>query len=246
MPKDEFVAAYGPPRDPVVPSDAVVEAAKGRLPEELIQLWQEHGLGWYADRNYWLCAPNQFDDYLAIVLKDVEGVEPASLAAYGYSCLGSIDLWQEPGREYSYDLATGLLMDATSLQETASVPYDVEDLMAMAGVPPERARETFLASRTAPRDIWMALDTAVDPEGYKMIFSDSGRSLIAQLRQAHGRLERGEIYLRYDLVVNEAASYRRVTLERALTTFPREVRFTRYIEVGGEQEPSDQIVPVRR
>jgi GAD-like domain len=245
MSAQEFLATYGTPQNSVRVNDTQLSGYRGRVPNDLIELWRESGFGSYADGNYWLCEPTLFDAQLSTYFGALGEVVPAELAAFGYSCLGAVDLWQMSARHLTFDLATGLLMDLTSLRETASVPHDVEGLMGMAGIPPEMARETFLKSRSSSEDIWISLGSAVDNEGYRLIYSDSGKQLIRELRRAHGRLQPNEVYFRRDMSINEPDSYEKLSISAAFNSRPPNITFTRYVEIDGNQRPLEVIAPVR-
>ncbi len=245
MSVQDFLDTHGRPRDSIRIDDTQLNGYRGRVPDDLIELWREVGFGAYADGNYWLCEPGLFDTQLPVYFGALDDLVPADLAAFGYSCLGAVDLWQKSGRHLTFDLATGLLMDLTSLRQTANVPYDVENLMGMAGIPPEAARETFLASRAAPEDIWISLGSAADKEGYRLIYSDSGKQLIRELRRTFGSLQPGEIYFRRDMFKNEPDSYEKLLIDAAFNFRPPNVRFTRYVEIEGNQQPLEVVAPVR-
>jgi GAD-like domain len=245
MSAQQFVDTHGIPQDAIRLDDTQLDRYRGRVPDDLIDLWRIVGFGAYADGNYWLCEPGLFDPYLPAYFGTLDEFVSADVAAFGYSCLGMVDLWQRSGRHLTFDLATGLLMDLTSLRQTANVPYDVEGLMGMAGIAPEFARETFLASRAKPQDVWISLGSAVDKEGYRLIYSDSGKQLIRELRRDHGRLQPGEIYFRREMFKNEPDSYEKLSINAAFNLRPSNVRFTHYVELDGHQQSLEVISPIR-
>ncbi|MER0240382.1 GAD-like domain-containing protein [Fulvimarina sp. MAC8] len=245
MSAQDFLDSHGLPRDAYKVEESRLTEYRGRVPDDLIDLWREVGFGAYIDRKYWFCEPSMFDPYFSEILSYFEDLHHSNFAAFGYSCLGVVDLWHKSHRHYTFDLSTGLLLDLTSLRETAEPPYNVEELMALVGVPEEQARETFLASRSRPQDIWVSLESAVDAEGYRMIFTDSGKQLIRELRSAYGNLQSGEVYIRRNDFANEPESYERIALKNAFTVRPSNVRYIRYSKVDGRQQPIEEIFSVR-
>ncbi|MBY5461065.1 hypothetical protein EHI47_18570 [Rhizobium leguminosarum] len=56
----EFLEARGKPHEARRISEAEAEGAVGRVPEDLREFWMQYGVGYYANRNYWLCTPGSF------------------------------------------------------------------------------------------------------------------------------------------------------------------------------------------
>jgi hypothetical protein len=243
---EDFLKMRGEPRQAkrVFPTEAT--KAAGRLPDDLTRFWVQHGLGYYADRNYYLCAPVMFDDFLAGILAKAPNLRSEDFAAFGYSSLGAIDLWHREGRHFTLSLDVALLMDLTSRKETDPPPHELQELYSLAGVEmPENAVELFLESRKAPEDIWNILMSATLPDSYKFIEDENGRQLLPQLRKAHGPLSEGEIYLREDLkLANLATSYRRVKLAEPLSRLPRSLHYSFAVEIDGRQDIVTETVPV--
>ncbi|MCZ3374462.1 hypothetical protein JJQ51_00850 [Rhizobium sp. AG207R] len=97
----EFLATRGEPRQAKRILEAEANKAHDRLPADLIAFWAKHGVGHYADRNYWLCMPFMFDDFLAVILAEAPNLQSKDFAAFGYSSLGTIDLWNRNGRHFT-------------------------------------------------------------------------------------------------------------------------------------------------
>ncbi len=237
----EFLDARGAPRLARQVSEADATSSAGRLPGDLINFWRETGVGYYANRNYWLCTPMLFDGLLGDVFAGVPGLKPEDLAAFGYSSLGTIDLWHREGRHFTFSLDVGLLMDLTSRTRTEPPPHDLANLYASAGVEmPENAVEQFLQTRSRPEDIWMILLTATSADTHRTAFDDMGKALI-QLRRALGDLAEGEIYFRHgDAVANTAGSYKKLTIAGATARMPQEIRYSFATEVEGSQQIIEQ------
>ncbi|MGY5803976.1 GAD-like domain-containing protein [Rhizobium hainanense] len=246
MSADEFLAARGKPRETMQVSEAEAAKAHGRVPADLIAFWVEHGVGYYSDRNYHLCMPFIFDDYLSDILDNAPNLRSEDFAAIGYSSLGAIDLWHRKGRHFTLSLDVTLLMDLTSRRETDPPPHDLHELYSLAGIEmPENAVELFLVVRKAPEDIWNILMSATSSDTYKFIEDENGRQLLPQLRKIHGSLSETEIYLReHPELANLATSYRRVNLAEPLGRRPSSVHYSFAVEIDGRQDIVDEVIPV--
>ncbi len=157
--------------------------------------------------------PFMFDDFLAVILAEAPNLQSKDFAAFGYSSLGTIDLWNRNGRHFTLSLDVGLLMDLTSRKETDPLPHDLHELYSLAGVEmPENANELFLERRKAPEAIWNILMGATSSDAHRFIQDENGHQLLPQLRKAHGQLSEAEIYLRENpKLPNIATSYRKTS-----------------------------------
>ena len=122
------------------------------------------------------------------------------LAAFGYSSLGTVNLWHRAGRHFTFSLDVALLMDLTSRSRTDPPPHDLEEIYRAAGVDmPQNAVELFLEARSTPESIWNILLAATSSDSYKAIYDDSGKALMPQLRRNLGELSQSEIYFEIGL-----------------------------------------------
>ncbi|WP_097581081.1 hypothetical protein [Rhizobium sp. H4] len=111
-------------------------------------------MGYYANRNYWLCTPALFDGFFRQMLANVPELNADELSAFGYSSLGTVNLWHIAGRHFTFSLDVALLMDLTSRTRTDPPPNDLEEIYRAAGVDmPHNAVELFLEARSTPEDI---------------------------------------------------------------------------------------------
>lgn len=235
----EFLNAHGPPRNaaPVAAND--IAAARGRLPDDLLAFWSQHGIGSYARGQYWLCHPKTFDGALDALLANVPDLR-GELAAFGYMSTGQVYLWHRVGRHFSLLLPFGAFDDMTSRTETAPIPHDVVELFSQAGAKMSlaEAEATYLAARKSLTNPWHVLLGSAFSDGYLMNIGDDGRSLPAALKRLHGPLRRGEIYCRktgpegFD---NLAPSYERLPLPEVFRRLPPTVMISHTVE--GEAFP---------
>jgi hypothetical protein len=232
----DFIKSYGPPRDGnrVVPED--VARYRGRLPDGLLALWTEFGVGSFAEGRYWICLPDPYQMTFDELFSELGDLAVGDLTLFGYSCVGEMHFWHRAGRHFTLDIATGLLMDVTSLQKTAPVPYDIDDLAAAIGVSPEEFRAAFLQSQEQPADFWMTLSSLADPAPYKDVLDDSGRPLIGQLRRGAGALSAGQIYFCENRADgNLASNYSVAELRALINAYPRRLLYARYTLTNGVQ-----------
>ncbi|NKN37393.1 hypothetical protein HFC70_13630 [Agrobacterium sp. a22-2] len=246
MSSAEFLEARGKPRNARPVSEAEMQAAEGRLPGDVLDFWRANGIGHYANKNYWLCTPALFDGLFRDSLAHVPGLRPEDLAAFGYSSLGTIDLWHREGRHFAFSLDVALLMDLTSRTRTEAPPHDLDELYRSAGMDvPENAVEMFLESRSRPEDIWMILLNATSADTYRMIFDDNGRALTPQLRRNLGELSEDEVYFRNkDAIANLVDHYEKLTIDAASARVPREIFYSFATEVSGAQHIVEQTIVV--
>ncbi|MBY5774794.1 hypothetical protein HFN63_32690 [Rhizobium leguminosarum] len=241
----EFLEARGKPHEARRISEAEGEGAVGRVPEELRQFWMQYGVGYYANRNYWLCTPALFEGFLRQILANVPELNADDLAAFGYSSLGTVNLWHKTGRHFTFSLDVVLLMDLTSRSRTDPPPHDLEEIYRAAGVDmPENAVELFLEARSAPEDIWNILLAATSTDSYKAIYDDNGKALTPQLRRGLGELSQNEIYFR-DRTAGENTidHYQKLKISAAVSRVPDEIYYSFAVEVGGQQQIVSQTIP---
>ena len=230
--KESFLASYGPPREAVRLTEEELASASGRVPDDLIAFWSEHGVGSFATGLFWLCRPALFDPVLDALLLNVPDLR-GKLTAIGYSATGDVTLWHREARLFSLLLPHGVFLDQTSVRESAPVPYDVDDLFASAGLqaPPEPA-EWYRTLLQGPECIWRVLTSATSADTYRHEIGEDGRSLHAALRRLHGPLGRDEIYCRktgdadFD---NLAPSYERLPLAGVFRRLPPKVWVSRTV-----------------
>jgi len=196
----EFLQARGKPNEVRRISQPDAESVIGRVPEDLREFWMQYGVGYYANRNYWLCTPALFEGFFREILANVPELNADDLAAFGYSSLGTVNLWHRAGRHFRFSLDVALLMDLTSRSRTDPPPHDLEEIYRAAGVDmPQNAVELFLEARSAPENIWNILLAATSSDSYKAIYDDSGKALMPQLRRNLGELSQSEIYFEIGL-----------------------------------------------
>lgn len=241
----EFLEARGKPHEARRISEAEAESVVERVPEDLIEFWMQHGVGYYANRNYWLCTPALFESFFRQILANVPELNADDLSAFGYSSLGTVNLWHRAGRHFTFSLDVALLMDLTSRTRTDPPPHDLEEIYRAAGVDmPHNAVELFLEARSAPEDIWSILLGATSADSYKAIYDDNGKALTPQLRRSLGELSQNEIYFRdRNAERNTVDHYQKLKISEAVPRVPGEIYYSFAIEVRGQQQIVSQTIP---
>lgn len=84
---------FGLPKDAVPCSPEIAEGLRGRLPDGLVAMWQEVGIGIVRDGRFQFCPP----DYLQPVIDMAVGHDPelggSMVTPFGYSAFGLIYGW---------------------------------------------------------------------------------------------------------------------------------------------------------
>lgn len=245
MSLEEFLVTYGLPHEARRVGDDEVEYSTERLPETLLDFWRQNGVGSYASGSYWLCTPALFDPLLDVVLENVPDLK-GNLAAFGYRGTGQVDLWHRDNQWFVLLLPFAWVIDETSRNQTAPVPYDLADLYQAAGVPmPDNAAEQFLAGRNEPENIWSVLFGAASTDSYKNDIGDDGEELPSSLKMLHGDLEPGEFYCRDpEQLENVARSYKKMPVRDVIRLLPNVVTIERMIEADGIQQSITTIFPI--
>jgi hypothetical protein len=246
MTAEEFFSEFGRPNNAqIVPSSEAV-SARGRLPDDLIDFWIDHGIGSYANGLFWLCTPSLIEPILDRMLVNVPDLR-GQLSAYAYDAKGVVYLRHKSGRNYVLFLPFAIIDDQTSRKETAPVPYDLADIYRAAGIEmgPD-AVENYLASRNAPEDVWTVLSGSASPETYKHDLGDDLRPLPAALKAAHGNLQYGEIYCRIPgKLENTSTSFEKINLVDAIPLLPDQITVSFAVEKDGQQDIVELHYPSR-
>ena len=79
-----FVDTYAPDSDVAVPGRAFLEYAAGHAPQELVELWTAHGLGFYGEQRIALVDPAEWTPVLQRWLgSDVRSI-PFAVTSFGH------------------------------------------------------------------------------------------------------------------------------------------------------------------
>jgi hypothetical protein len=89
---EEFLTGYRID-DVIRPSEADIEAYRGKLPDYLLRFWSNHGWCSWSDCQYWLCYPALPKPVLDYVFRGDPEFDPDRMYAIGFTAFGAIDIW---------------------------------------------------------------------------------------------------------------------------------------------------------
>lgn len=75
--------------------DGLLEEFTGNLPSFLLELWQQHGLGSWANGLYNLCNPHEFNGLLSQVFHADKDFSRKDCYVFAYSAFGELQVWSE-------------------------------------------------------------------------------------------------------------------------------------------------------
>lgn len=109
---------FGPPfarRD--VPSEKI-EKFRGKLPDKLLEYWQEFGWCGYAKGLFWTVDPDEWEDELDAWIGDTEFMERDAYYVIARTAFGELILWGEKtGQSLKAITAYGMIFPAFNSEE---------------------------------------------------------------------------------------------------------------------------------
>lgn len=243
----EFVDTFGPPRDPLPVTDSILDAARDRVPDSLIEFWQSYGVGEYADGNLRLCTPDLFDPLLERLLENVPDLQ-GKLTAFAHTSMADVNLWHQDGRHYTLMLPYAILRDATSFVRTDPLPIGLDEIYELAGVS-QNNTVGFPHVPEGPENLWMILFIAASHDTYQSELDDNDQSIYTSLARQFGKPHRDEFYLRKggDAGLEYlATSYFKATLHEVIAQIPGTIKLTFAVEHGEGQQVNEIEFPIGR
>ena len=94
---DEFYnfSGFGPNIQSTPPSQTVLEKYSGKLPDRLLEYWQEYGFCGWAEGLYWTVNPDEYTDILATWLEGTQLAGTDNYYVIGRSAFGKMIVWGE-------------------------------------------------------------------------------------------------------------------------------------------------------
>ncbi|MBB4010678.1 GAD-like domain-containing protein [Allorhizobium taibaishanense] len=165
-----MIKKLGEPEQAQIVSKEEADSYRGRLPDALLNFWQEHGRGSYKDGTYWICDPAPYRGVIDEIFKFDPKYRPEEMTAIGYDGLGELWIWH---REF-YDITVTL-----KLSEVSNPPDSSRtDSKTGEKFSPDFSIGTYIASI----------------RNYDPPCDDDGEPLIPQAIARLGRLNHDEIY----------------------------------------------------
>ncbi|QBG34927.1 GAD-like domain-containing protein [Litorilituus sediminis] len=104
---DEF---YLPRERNIVPVD-IINKYKNKLPNRLLEYWQEFGFSGFNDGLFWLVNPEHYEDVLDAWLDDTDIIENDSYFVIARDAFGDLYLWgQQTGYQYKVSPRNGWII----------------------------------------------------------------------------------------------------------------------------------------
>ncbi len=90
-----FLEKFGGPVDRQEVPASSIERYRGKLPNQLLEYWAEHGWCGYGDGIFWIVNPQEYDGVVASWLEDTKYEERDAYHLIARSAFGDLYLWGE-------------------------------------------------------------------------------------------------------------------------------------------------------
>ena len=101
---------FGPPFASCSVPRAKIEQFRGRLPDKLLEYWQEYGWCGYAKGLFWTVDPDEWEDELETWLGDTPFIESDAYYVIRRTAFGGLILWGEKtGQSIKVNTAWGMI-----------------------------------------------------------------------------------------------------------------------------------------
>ena len=84
---------FGPAIQPTVVSSGVIDKFKGKLPDQLLSYWRQHGWCGWGQGLFWLVDPDEYEPALEAWIGDTPLMEEDAYYVVGRSAFGELFLW---------------------------------------------------------------------------------------------------------------------------------------------------------
>lgn len=101
---DSIVEDFGAPESGTVVD---VGSYRGRVPEALIDFWQQNGIGTVLDGYFQFCDPARYSGILKLVFGGDTEIHPEQTHVLGFGAFGTIIAWNEVYQNVTIDLVRG-------------------------------------------------------------------------------------------------------------------------------------------
>ncbi|WEF32822.1 GAD-like domain-containing protein [Pseudoduganella chitinolytica] len=163
-----FLEQMGPAIDVNNVPPSTIERYRGKLPNQLLTYWEEHGWSGYADGLFWTVNPQEYEPVLEAWIGDSPFMEQDAYHIIGRTAFGGLYFW---GENTGNSLQV-LPWDALAFPSAGAAPY----IAAGRG---EEAMSWFFSTLERA-------DFELEDDNQRPLFTPALRKL--------GRLKRGEMY----------------------------------------------------
>jgi len=102
---DSIVQDFGSPENGSVEPD--LEHYRGKVPEAMIDFWQQNGIGTVLDGYFQFCDPGRYSGILKLVFGGDPDIHAEQTHALGFGAFGTIVAWNEVHQDVTIDLVKG-------------------------------------------------------------------------------------------------------------------------------------------
>ena len=114
-----FLEKMGPAIDKRYVPPSSIERYRGKLPDQLLAYWEEHGWCGYADGLFWTVNPQEYEPTLEAWIGNTQFMEQDTYHVIARSAFGELYFWGEK----SGDSLTILPWDALAFPSTGAAKY---------------------------------------------------------------------------------------------------------------------------
>jgi len=157
---------FGEPKGGERAPSSMLQAYRGRLPDSLLQFWEQYGFGVWLDGYFQFCNPDAYHEVVRAILGNDSQLKGNRSHVIGFSAFGHLLIWNEDYRIIRIDT----LYHTVLCRELFRPKTDINDDVTIGVV------------------VAMADDGADDPP------DQDGKPLFKRVRKACGPLNYGQIY----------------------------------------------------
>ena len=88
-----LLSKFGKPADPVFLTDEEIASCRGRLPESLLEFWQQVGLGAWGNGLFQFCRPADYASIMKTVFKGDPEIDSGNCMVFGYEAFSQLHVW---------------------------------------------------------------------------------------------------------------------------------------------------------
>ncbi|MGM5012243.1 GAD-like domain-containing protein [Rhizobium sp. 969_B3_N1_2] len=102
---DSIVQDFGSPENGIAGPD--LGHYQGKVPEAMIEFWQQNGIGAVLDGYFQFCDPSQYNGILKLVFSGDPDIHAEQTHVLGFGAFGTIIAWNEVHQDVVVDLVKG-------------------------------------------------------------------------------------------------------------------------------------------
>ncbi len=109
---EDLIIEFGEPTSTKPVNSKIIEKYRGKLPDKLLEYWQEYGFIGLKNGLFWLVNPEEFDDVLESWIGDTEISKKDDYYVIARSGFGNLYLWgKKSGFMYEIQCNTGWILE---------------------------------------------------------------------------------------------------------------------------------------